>query len=224
MALLALLFSLLFLFPSQNIDASETSKVTILYDLGAPENSVGVIDGVLYESGDLYKNYQIMNFEPNALILEDMQTRDSLVLPGNELPEEEDVLKDAKHLFAVKQIRKIYEAQVHFLHDQKEYASNIESLIEFGYLPDGFQDEVKQGYHFRIVDSKKEFNRDPEFQAVAEPEGGEESGLYYFFVDQLGIIRFGQTLYGASWGPSWDYTDHGLRSISHYIGLEEQTK
>lgn len=220
---MAVLIFLTFLLSNfvQNTYAEDTSKVKVLYDLGNPENSVGIIGEKFYQTGDLFENYRVLTFEPEAIVLEDLETRDSRKLLSHAAEDiEDEIVKEARHLFAAKQLKALYKAEVCYLHDQGEtYAPDIETLIRFGCLSDGFEDQMKQGYLFRIVEAKKDFQKPPVFKAVAEPsqELGED---LFFYLDNLGDVHFGDSLFSATWGPAWDYANHSVKPISEYIGVE----
>jgi hypothetical protein len=221
MALLVL-SAILFAFSPVGTLRAEPPNVAVFYDPGNPENSVGIIGEEIYEAGDLYQHYRVLSFEPEAIVLEDLETRDSIKLFNEENEDlNPELKKKARHLFVVTQMKKIYEAQIQYFHDLDEgYAADLETLILKGYVPDGFTEAEKQGYIFRILEAKQESGKEPTFQAVAEP-GGTLKPDFYFYTNELGDIHYGETLESALWGPAWDYREHPVRGISRYIGVEE---
>lgn len=181
----------------------------IIYDVGEPLQSVGVIGTQIVEAGDLYRDYEVLTFEPDAIILR--STRDHSGLkwpvdprfsPGGKLAQR------ALRTFIVLQMKAIYKAQLSYIEKfPGRYADNLEALIHQGFLADGFESWQKHGYGFEISEVKEEFGKDPTFLAVASPLEEMEGNLF-FSVDQLGLVRMADTKTQAAWGPVWDYMDH----------------
>lgn len=203
------------------LSAGAAEPVEILYDQGNPDNSIGIIGDEIYSLGDLYERYRISGFEPEAIVLENMETRDAakLVRENKTIPESLKVL--ARHHYVVKQLKNIYAAQLEFRSKMEGgFAPAIEVLIVHGFLDDGFKDEVKHGYRFHIVDTYEAYGQEPAFSAVAEPEAATEPKKF-FYVNQLGLVRSGDSLAHVSWGPAWDYEEHRSRSLSEFAGVDQ---
>lgn len=207
--------------PSALAENLEYSILEVLYDRGNPDRSVGIVDQTLLHVGDFYVGCRVLAFEDNAIVFEHIPNEDfvKLVLRGKA---DEKLVRRARHLFVVKQMKAIYEAQVAYLSRFRDhYATDLESLMRQEVLADGFEAGAKQNYYFEVAETQKEFGRDPTFLAVASPLSEIQPDLY-FSVDQLGLVRYGDTRYQAPWGPAWEYTDHtGPRSFFIGVGVEE---
>lgn len=188
----------------------ENPPIDIIYDAGNPDASVGIIAEDVLEVGAFYDDYEIVAFEPEAIILKDEEAEDFLKWP-KEGTVSSKALERGLRFFIVKQMRAIDAAQHLYLekfHDG--YAESISALIDQGFLPDGFQEDRKQNYTFRIIRAglgKRraiEAKRLPEFFAVAEPIHPEKDP-WFFGVDQLGQVRYAKSLRGVTWGPVWEY-------------------
>ncbi len=191
---------------------------SVIYDSGNPETSVGILNGEIFEVGDLYENFQVVNFERDAIVLKDQENFDNLKwIVAGEAAVDPELLKKAKSYFVVRQLREIHAAQIKYLKEfEKGYAPDLTTLIRKGFLADGFENDIKQGYFYRIAQTGEtgrmapHYVREPIFFAVAEPQQPEENGVF-FSIDQLEVVRFSPTLYGVSWGPVWDYKDHSAQ-------------
>lgn len=193
----------------------------VIFDGAQPELSVAVIDGELYQLGDLYEDSQILEFSSRAVILKNIQTSESVKCPLFESKPDAAAHRRALHFFIYKQMKAIYEAQVAYRHRFGDvYAPNMDDLVEQGLLR-GFTNGIKEGYYFRVTGVGQTrrlamFPREATFKAVAEPlETGKE--FYYFHVDQLGEVRYSETRMGAEWGPVWEYNDPVTTPIKKII-------
>lgn len=183
---------------------NEHTLLAVLYDPGDPMKSVAILPDALLEAGSLYRNYRVISFEPDAVVLQEQVSGEHLkwVKEGEA---DENLVRRARNLFIVKQMKAVFEAQIAYLHHFGEgYAADLETLVRGGFLDDGFEDGRKQNYTFRIQQIRSEFSKEPSFLAVAEPLELEKKD-YYFSVDQLGLVRYADTLVQASWGPVWEY-------------------
>lgn len=224
MGLLVFIFLSLLPFPAQASPA-DNPPIDIIYDAGNPEASVGIIGEEILEVGAFYEKYEVIAFEPEAIILKDEEAEDFLKWLKEGTVSARALIRGRRY-FMVKQMRAIDEAQHLYLqkfHDQ--YAPDINTLIDQGFLPDGFQDAVKQYYTFRIVraDLGKrlaiEAKRLPEYFAVAEPVDREKDP-WYFSVDQLGQVRYAKSLRHVAWGPVWEYNGLNEEMPSTVINRE----
>lgn len=209
---MALLSAFLFLaFPAPLL-ADVEPVYEIFYDAAEPARSVGILGESIVEAGSLYQHFRIINFEPEAIVAQDLETEDTAKWLKEKGELDSKLYQRAWHLFIVKQMRGIYEAQIEHFHKFGEYAASLEKLVQQGFLAGGFEDGKKQGYHFSIAEagvSKKwalESQREPTFLAVAELQGQEQE--FYFSVDQFGNVRYTPDRDQVKWGPVWDYADH----------------
>ncbi|MBN1689307.1 MAG: hypothetical protein JW893_09410 [Candidatus Omnitrophica bacterium] len=221
MVVLILLFCLVF--PSYvSAHPFEQNSLEVIYDRGDPDNSVGIVGETILEKEDYFEGYRVRAFEDNAIIFEDLRTLDSLkIVTKDEI--EPKILQYAQNVFIAKQMKAIHEAQVQYVSQFRDaYADSLEELRKHGFLKNGFEQGVKQGYFFEIVEATKKFNETPTYLAVASPvEEGE--GKLFFAVDQLGEVRFGESRFQVPWGPAWNYKDHGVLH-SQYIGVDPPDK
>lgn len=226
MALLVALLLIFSPFAYAEEQAPESPLRSIVYDFGNPENSVGVMQGKLLEAGDCYEKYQVLTFNPDGIVLRDQETLDTVkwFVEGEVDPKWDT---RGRNFFIVKQMRAIYEAEVHYLHEFKDhYAPDLETLIRQGFLADGFENWKKQNYTFQIIESGKkpglflhDERKEPFFRALASPDDSEN---LFFFVDQLGSVRFASTASQVAWGPVWEYMDHSGGPEETYIGLNPE--
>lgn len=190
---------------------SNAPLTEVIFDGAEPDLSVAVIDGELYQLGDLYEDAQILGFDSQAIILKNLETSESVKCPVFETRVDAAVHQRALHFFISKQMKAIYEAQVKYRHRFGDvYAGNIDQLVEQGLLK-GFNGGTKEGYSFRIIETGQTkrlamFPREATFKALAEPLDPKEESLY-FTVNHLGEVRYGITRFAAMWGPVWDYNN-----------------
>ncbi len=190
---------------------SNAPLTEVIFDGAEPDLSVAVIDGELYQLGDLYEDAQILGFYSQAVILKNLETSESVKCPVFETRPDAAVHQRALHLFISKQMKAIYEAQINYRHRFGDvYAEKIDTLVEQGFLK-GFSGGVKEGYSFQIVETGQTqrlamFPREATFRVLAEPLEPSEGSLY-FTVNQLGEVRYAGTKFEASWGPVWDYNN-----------------
>lgn len=181
----------------------------VIYDYGNAQQSVGVIGAQIVEAGDLYRDYHVLTFEPQAIVLRSSRDHSGLKWPvdPNFAPSPKLKSRALKTFIAV-QMKAIHQAQMRYFEKfPKRYAPNLEELIRQGFLADGFEDWKKQGYQFEVAEVKEEYGKDPTFLAVASP-GEELEELPFFSVDHLGLVRMADTKTQVAWGPVWDYMDH----------------
>lgn len=190
---------------------SNAPLTEVIFDGAEPDLSVAVIDGELYQLGDLYEDAQLLGFYPQAIILKNLATSESVKCPVFETRPDAAIHQRALHLFVSKQMKAIYEAQVKYRHRFGDiYAPKIDTLVEQGLLK-GFNGGIKEGYSFQIIEIGQTkrlamFPREATFKALAEPLEPSEGSLY-FSVDHLGEVRYGSTRFAALWGPVWDYNN-----------------
>lgn len=190
---------------------SDTPLTEVIYDGAEPDLSVAAIGGELYQLGDIYEDAQILNFYPNAIILKNLATSESVKCPVFEAPADTKLHQRALNLFISKQMKAIYEAQT--VYNQRfgdSYAPKLDVLVEQGLLK-GFQNGIKVGYFFEIAETGKTkrlaiFPGEASFKAMAAPMKPEEGALY-FSVDQRGEVRYAENRFESSWGPVWEYND-----------------
>ena len=187
--------------------------VDVLFDEANPHVSVALMKDAVLEEGDFYRNCRIISFEPGAVVVRENATEDTLQWVKTEGSKpRKGMRRKARHLFALKQIKMIYEAQVLYLKEfDNGFAPNLQTLLEQGFLPGGFaEDGQKLDFHYENMKSgfKKEMAIDqkpePYFFAVASPL---RKGDFYFAIDELGTVRFSKNLSELSWAPVWDYAD-----------------
>ena len=203
----------------------EPKVVEIYYDMGNSKQSVAVLEDRFLEEGDLYnQNFRIIDFEPQAVIVRDQDTEDTLRWEKSGDGENSSWLMEARNLFAAKQMRAIYEAQVRYQGDMHVFAPDLETLMRHGYLDDGFNSGIKIQHAFFIQEAGERRGPPPHYEdesyfyAIAEPQ--EEGGLY-FAIDAFGQLRFSPSRASVMDGPIWDYTSRKpLKSIYHGVNPE----
>ncbi len=216
--LLAGWMALFFLNPAAQ--AKEELPLAILFDRGNAEQSVAALGDRLLAKDDTYENYRVLTFEPHEIALEDEQSREMLKWAERGMTSDR-MMRRARHLFVVKQMKAIYESQIHYFHQFSEgYAPDLVTLIRQEYLADGFENFRKQEYDFRITETSVEFKKDPTFLAIASPSETIRPD-FYFSVDHLGLVRFTEIPDRLKQAPVWDYTDHGSGPPSRSLGIEE---
>lgn len=223
MALLIYLFCFLsFIQPVEASFPAEDVPRAVLFDSGGPQNSVGIMGKNFVEAGDDYEHYQVVGFEPRVILLKDYHTDEITKIPAEDRFNAK-IIHEARHRFVVKQLRAIYKAQIAYIAKHgNHYAKDLDTLIYEEFLSDGFSLGIKQDYYFRIAETKAEFKKEPVFFAVATPVKSIQPDLL-FSVDQLGLVRYAETIVHLPWGPAWDYVDHNPGQ-SFYIGSEKLTK
>ena len=216
-----------------NVEAfgdSPHPSIAVIFDPGNPDASVGIVGQELLELGTLYENFEVIGFERQAIVVKELESQDAMQWPeGGEM--EPKILFRARRLFMAKQMKAIYEAQLHY-RDQfgDHFAPDLETLLNQGLLCNGFSAKggepgaQKQNYRFYIAATGETprlalLPREPTFFAVAEPLKPEEDPAY-FSVDQLGQIRFASTLKALGWGPVWDYADRSGGPRSRVVSYE----
>ena len=119
------------------------------------------------------------------------------------------ILQEARHLFIVKQLKRIWAAEQEYFHKYpEEYAQDFETLIKQGFLPEGvFEASRKYGYKLEFHPLSARQRQVPAFQILASPDPSIQPD-HYFSVGPLGLVRFGESEFSSLWGPSWDYSDH----------------
>ena len=210
---MALLVVFLFLVFPVSAFAEAEPVYQIFYDAAEPARSVGILGENIVETGSIYEHFRVISFESAAIVVQDLQSTDTQKWLREESEElDPELYQKARHLFIVKQMRSIYEAQMKYFHKFGEYASRLEALVEQEFLAGGFEEEGKQGYHFSIAETGHSKNwalesqREPTFLAVAESQESDEE--FYFSVDQFGNVRYTLDKDQVKWGPVWDYADH----------------
>lgn len=186
--------------------------VDILFDEANPLASVAIMKDEILQEGDFYRNCRIISFEPGAVVARENETEDTIKWIKEEgAKPRKGLRRTARHLFAVKQMKIIYETQVQYLSEFKNgFAEDLQTLLEKELLPDGFQDWQKLDYRYELIKSgfKRKLAADqkpePYFYAVASPL---KKGDYYFAINELGVVRFSKDLSELSWAPVWDYAD-----------------
>ncbi len=221
MALLTLFFFFLWI-PNLPAAEVETLPVTLFYDTGNANESVAILGPEILELGSRFERYEVIGFEPKAIVLEDEQTSEGMkIREKGQLGEV--IQKDARHLFIVKQLRAIFRAQqAYFAKYGDHFAKDIATLIREELLPDGFEpDFLKHGYRFQVASTESEYGKDPDFLATAVPDESLQQELF-FSVDGLGQVRYAETLAQIAWGPVWDYSpvEH---TPNHFIGVDAPT-
>ncbi len=218
----ALILSAFFLGSSAR---SETVRMqdqpkSVLYDLGDPQKSVGVIGNQLVELGSLFEDQEVAGFESGKIVLRNIETQEGTKWIADSKLEGE-ILKEARHLFVAKQMKTIFEAQQKFFAKYRDhFAPDLETLIHEEFLADGFEDQgLKQHYFFKIIETSADFGKDPKFRALAAPEEDLQPELF-FTVDELGLIRFAESESLALWGPVWEYSPI-QKTKSEYVGAEQ---
>lgn len=219
MALLGALSFLMVMTVSVEGRAEEPRPVlsSVIYDSGNPEASIGIMGDEIFEVGDLYEGFRVISFESKAMIVKDQRNFDELKwLIAEDASPEAALFKRAKSYFIVRQMKEIYEAQLKYFKEYEEsYSPDLLTLIQKGFLANGFENDTKHGYRYRIAQTGEtgrmapHYVREPVFFAVAEPVEPQE-GDFFFSVDQLGQVRFSPSGSGVSWGPVWDYKDHSV--------------
>ena len=215
-------FFIFCLFSSQAFaDYPEPKLKAVLFDRGDSRNSVAVLEDAAVELEDFYKNYQVVGFEPDAVIFEETLSREGVKFVQSSPQEPDEVLlKRARHLFVVRQMKVIYAAQMEYFHQYHEgFAPDLETLIKYGLLLDGFENGIKQEYSFQILESSAEYQKEPTFMAMAAPVPALEPD-YFFSVDQLGLVRFADTSSQIRWAPVWDYMEHSGGPKSRFLGIQ----
>ena len=210
------LFLAFFLALPKVLIADQVKVEAIFFDPGNPSMSIGLIENnTLLEVGDYYEGYRVISFSPNSVVLHHTSTQNPIKWMVNEEDESEineEAYRHGVSRFIVKQLDAIYRAQAMHLQTFRTYAEDLESLIQQGFLLDGFRDHVKMNYEFSITQTGKtqyrhlSSQRRLTFRAIAKPI--DQKG-YYFTVDELGEIRFAKDLDHLNWAPVWDYADHG---------------
>ena len=186
--------------------------VDVLFDMANPRASVAIMKDAILEEGDFYRNCRIISFEPDAVVARENETESTLKwLKEAGAKPRKGMRRKARHLFAVKQMAAIHEAQVHFLKKfDNGFSPDLQTLFDHQTLPGGFQDWQKQTYRYKIIQSgfkKKlaiEEKPTPFFIAIATPI---RKGDYYFAVNELGEIRYSKKRSDVEWASVWDYRD-----------------
>ncbi len=222
MALLALVLFFAFA-PAAGASTDLEPIGEVIYDKGEPLQSVGVIGTQIVAAGDLYRDYQVLTFEPDAIIFRSTRDHSGLKWPVDlRFAPSEKLAQRALRTFIALQMKAIYKAQLRYIEKfPKQYAGNLEALIHQGFLADGFESWQKQGYGFEIAEVKEEFGKDPTFLAVASPLEEAEGNLF-FSVDHLGLVRMADTKTQAAWGPVWDYMDHSGGPKQKLIRVQDE--
>lgn len=215
MALLAAVFFILI--PFRITPQGETSPVAIFFNPDAPEYSVGVIEDQIVEIGSIFEHYQVMLFDPDSILLEDLESQEKLRLPvSGDLNEK--IKRQARHFFIVKQLKQIDEGQTRYFRKFGYYAQDFESLTQTGCLNEGFHN-AKSGYEFRFEEIKKNKHSQPQYWILAAPLEEIRPDLF-FSVDALGLVRIGDSADQALWGPAWDY--EGQQDLEYeYLGVNK---
>lgn len=217
MALLVLVLSLLFFPASLEAHGEWTgeAQLGIFFDKGNPSNSVAIFNGQFLEQGDRIDSFEVLQFEPEAMILQDVRDGSPLKLPASGSIQAKNLVH-GRYLFVVKQLRAIHEAQIQYERKFGQgYSLDLETLIHQGFLKDGFGDNyTKQGYQFSILKTGKTkpwaltYQNLPTYVAMAEPTMTfDGSQANYFSIDYLGEIRFAKSRESVSWGPVWEYSN-----------------
>ncbi len=197
--------------PLNAAPVSDAPLTEVIYDGTEPDLSVAVIGGELYQLGDIYEDSQILNFYPQAIILKNLATSESVKCPVFESPADAKIHQRALHLFISKQMKSIYDAQVKYSHRFGNiHASKLDTLVEQGLLH-GFKNGIKEGYFFEVTETGLTkrlalFPRQATFKAMAAPVQPVE-GSFYFSVNHLGEVRYAENRFEASWGVVWEYND-----------------
>lgn len=213
---MALLAFLLLFFASPQVWAGSLPEesVTVIFDAGNPDASIGVVGEDVLELGSYYEDFEVVGFDAKNIIVKEQMTFDAIKWPvQGKVPRK--IRTRARERFVVKQLRAIYEAQMRYCEkfEDSAFAPSLRELINQEFLPDGFVESKKQNYLFEIVSVGRTprmaaYKRQPTFYAVAKPLNPAKTP-YYFSVDHLGQIRFAASLNNVAWGPVWDYTDKG---------------
>lgn len=201
------------------VTAEEFQALKVLYDRGDPVRSVVILENQVLQQGDLYGPYRLIGVDPDAIVLEDAASREFFkVVESGNIPEQ--TLRRARHQFIANQMKAIHQAQVDYQHFLgKGFAPDLETLIAEGVLADGFEPFYeKQGYVFRMAETREYYGKDPSFLAVAEPL---QEGELFFSVDQLGHVRTADTINQIRWGPVWGYLDRDAKVESVDISVKE---
>ena len=204
---------LVFLAISLPARAAETPVVvTVLFDKASPSASVAIMKDAILQEGDFYRNCRVISFEPDAVVARENETEDTIKwLKSEGSKPRKGLRRKARCLFAVKQMKMIQAAQARYWEEfKKEFSPDLQTLVEQGFLPNGFSEWQKENYRYEMVRSgfKKKLAIDqkpePYFSAIARPL---RKGDYYFTIDDLGTVRFSKNVSEISWAPVWDYSD-----------------
>lgn len=226
MGLLVFLFFTILPFSAQAA-AGDSPAIEVIFDAGNSDASVGVIGEEILEVGTFYEGYRVVSFELEAIILKDEAAEDFLKWLKEGSISDKARLR-ARRLFVVKQLRAIDEAQHLYLEKfQNHFAPDINTLIDQGFLPDGFQETQKQSYHFKIMNAGEGkqlavmSKKPPIFFAAAEPKDVEQDP-WFFGVDQLGQVRYAKSMRAVPWGPVWEYNGLNEEPPSTVITYEDE--
>jgi hypothetical protein len=220
-----ILILLLLIFPVA-LHAEEPAQLqAVIYDPTSPKLSVGIVNNTLLEVGDTYEFYTVLSFDPEAIILRDEITTESVKWVIESEPNAA-LKKNAYYTFITKKLHAINEAQAEYFKLYRHYADSFESLAKAGVLPDHFIDAADWGYDFHLKMGKTErfamvSERLPTYSVLASPKDPKD---YFFSIDHLAQVRYAPSEKLVHWGPVWDYSDQSIKELSHFIGLETATR
>lgn len=198
--------------------------VEVIFDRGNSDQSVGLIGEEILGINDMYEWYKIHAFSVDAIVFEDQRNGERIKLPTSGSADSE-LKQIAVHEFIARQLKAIYKAQTLYYQERQVYADSLDLLIESNYLSDGFEDGEKKGYYFEILEVGKmkkhamSVQNLPTFYAAASPLK-EGIGNFYFSINHLEQVRYGENSFHTEWGAVWDYYENRKGIKSRYIGVE----